>query len=197
MNLFSQNGIKRVSMDDVARKASVSKRTLYEFFKDKESLLMAVLDKIHEPFAEHIKLAGKRVGTALEVLLLLNEKIMERPIWACEEFFEDIIRYPNALEALMKSKHEFLSKIMEILKRGAKESVFMSDINYDIISIMAQHRFNQSKPLDLYIKYTREEVHDTIFFIFLRGICTDRGRDILDKFVLKKKYESEYAQRDL
>ncbi|MDR1913421.1 MAG: TetR/AcrR family transcriptional regulator, partial [Clostridiales bacterium] len=39
-DLFSQYGIKSVSMDDIARNAAISKRTLYEFFGDKETLLV-------------------------------------------------------------------------------------------------------------------------------------------------------------
>ena len=38
-DLFSEHGIKNVSMDDIAHNMSVSKRTLYELFEDKETLL--------------------------------------------------------------------------------------------------------------------------------------------------------------
>ena len=195
-NLFSRNGIKRVSMDDVARKANVSKRTLYEFFKDKESLLIGVLDKVREPYVEYFNLAGKSEATALDTLLLFHEKLMERPVWMCDNFFEDINRYPNALKVLIESRHKFLGKIIELLKRGEKESVFMSDINYDIISLMAQQQFTKTEPSPIFTKHTHEEVHNTMFLIFVRGICTDRGRDILEKYALKKKYEEEFAYED-
>ena len=192
-NLFSRSGIKRVSMDDVARKANVSKRTLYEFFNDKESLLIGVLDKVREPFVEQIDLVDKSETTALEALLLLNEKIMEKPVWFCEDFFDDILRYPNALKELSESKRKFLLKIIELLKRGEKESVFMSDVNYDILSLMAQQQFSKSEPSPIYTKFTHEEVHNTVSLIFIRGICTDTGREILEKFLLKKKYKEDFA----
>ena len=196
-NLFSRNGIKRVSMDDVARKANVSKRTLYEFFKDKESLLMGVLERLREPFAEHINLLERSTGTALDVLLLFYEKIMERPVWLCDDFFEDVKRYPNAFNTLLDNKRKFLVKIIELLKRGEKEKVFVSDINYDIISIMAQQHLSRSEPSDIYTRFTHEEVHNTIFYIFIRGICTDMGREILDEFTLKMKYKKEFAYSNL
>lgn len=196
-NLFSRNGIKRVSMDDVARKANVSKRTLYEFFKDKESLLIEVLMKSSEPYVKHINSLGQSEGTALDALLLFNEKIMEKPVWVCEDFFEDVKRYPDALKAFTDSKHKFLTKIIALLKRGEKESVFMSDVNYDILSLIAQQQFSKLEPPPIFTKYTHEEVHNTFFFIFIRGICTDSGRDILEKFLLKKKYEKEFSYTDL
>ncbi|MDR0698992.1 MAG: TetR/AcrR family transcriptional regulator [Tannerella sp.] len=191
VDLFSRNGIKRVSMDDVARKANVSKRTLYDFFKDKEALLIGVLNKMREPLSEYFESLEKGSYTALEMILLFNEKLMEKPIWLCEDFLEDIKRFPLAFRLMIDGKRQFLDKIIELLKRGEKESVFMSDINYDIISLLAHRQFSKCNSLDIsevLAKYTPEEVHNTVFYIFLRGICTDAGRDIVDKFVTKKIY---------
>ena len=64
LDLFSKNGINRVSMDDVARKANVSKRTLYDFFSDKESLLIETLDEIKEPVSNDLELLEKTSATA-------------------------------------------------------------------------------------------------------------------------------------
>jgi AcrR family transcriptional regulator len=194
-SLFARNGIKRVSMDDVARKANVSKRTLYDFFKDKEALLIEVLNEIRKPFTEHFAEMEKRPGTALEIMLLFNEKIMEKPTLLCDDFFEDIKRYPEALEILLEEKRLFLEKVMKLLKRGENEHVFMSDINYDIISLLAQQQMQSAGTSDVFAKYTHEEVHNTIFFIFLRGICTDAGREILDKFVIKKRYRKTISTK--
>jgi AcrR family transcriptional regulator len=190
VSLFARNGVKRVSMDDVARKANVSKRTLYDFFKDKEALLIEVLNEMRKTFTEHFSVLEKRPATALEVLLLFNERMTEKPILLCDDFFQDINRYPEALKVLLEGKHLFLKKIVELLKRGEKEGVFMSDINYDIISLLAQKQVQSlgGASSEAFVKYTQEEVHNAIFFIFLRGICTDAGRDILDKFIVKKKY---------
>ena len=193
-SLFARNGIKRVSMDDVARKANVSKRTLYDFFKDKEALLIEVLNEVRKPFSEHFSALEKRPGTALEIMLLFNEKMIEKPTLLCDDFFEDIKRYPEALKVLLEGKRLFLEKVLELLKRGERERVFMSDINYDIISLLAQKQMRSPRTSDVYTKYTHEEVHNTLFFIFLRGICTDAGRDILDKFVVKKRYRM-YEER--
>ncbi|MDR0743462.1 MAG: TetR/AcrR family transcriptional regulator [Tannerella sp.] len=190
VSLFARNGIRRVSMDDVARKANVSKRTLYDFFKDKEALLIEVLKEIRKPFIEYFSVWERRPDTALEIILLFNEKMIEKPTVLCDNFFEDVMRYPEALKILLEGKRLFLEKVVELLKRGEKEHVFMSDINYDIISLFFQKQMPSAGTSEVYARYTHEEVHNTLFFIFLRGICTDTGRDILDKFVVKKKYRN-------
>ncbi|MDR1601403.1 MAG: TetR/AcrR family transcriptional regulator [Tannerella sp.] len=194
IDLFSRSGIKRVSMNDIARKANVSKRTLYDFFSDKESLLVEMLQEISEPFSRYMKSLEETSYTALEIILLLNEKMVEKPTWFCEEFFEDIKRYPNALRLMLDIKKQFIYKIVKLLKRGEKEAVFMSDINYDLISIIAHKEYIINETSDIYTRYTHEEIHNTIFYIFLRGISTNAGREIIDGFVTKKKYKSNNIQ---
>ncbi|MFA8299155.1 MAG: TetR/AcrR family transcriptional regulator [Hyphomicrobiales bacterium] len=46
--LFLEYGIRSVTMDDIARNLVVSKKTLYQYFKDKEELLSKVLDFVVE-----------------------------------------------------------------------------------------------------------------------------------------------------
>lgn len=192
VDLFSRNGIKRVSMDDVARKANVSKRTLYDFFRDKEALLIESLNSVNQPFLDYFQMLEKQGETALNVFLLFNDKLSESAIWWCDEFIEDIYRYPAALHVFKEEKRFYLNKVVELLRRGEKEAVFMSDINYDIISIMIQSQLNKLEPPNTFAKYTPEEVRNTMVYIFLRGIATDAGRKILDAFILKKRYRKVY-----
>ena len=191
--LFSRNGIRRVSMDEVAHKANVSKRTLYDFFEDKEALLISVLKKIYEPLIEQMEFLEKQSETALEVILLCNEKMMEKPTWLCEDFMEDLKRYPKALQFIVEGKQSFLKRWIDLLKRGEKEAVFISGINYDLISLVVQQHFSKTVPSELFTKYSHEEVHHTVFFLFLRGICTGAGRDILDKFIIKLRYRRDFV----
>ena len=191
IQLFARNGIKRVSMDDVARKANVSKRTLYDFYRDKEDLLLDALRSLMMPVSEEIERLSGRSETALDTILLFNEKMMENPKWLCEDFFEDVKRYPQVFRLLSEGKTFFVAKLIDLLKRGKKEAVFMSDIDYDIISLLAQKQFSKSEPSGLSTKYAPEEVHNTLFFIFLRGICTDSGRNVIEKYLIKKKLRQE------
>ena len=50
---FAQRGIRQVKMDELASEMSISKRTLYELFGDKESLLMEVLSIQHPTVGEN------------------------------------------------------------------------------------------------------------------------------------------------
>jgi len=180
-------------MDDVSRKANVSKRTLYDVFDDKEALLIEVLIKMREPFNEEIILIEKMADTALDVILQFNEKMLANPtmMMICDDFHEDIKRYPAAFDVILKSKHAAFDKIISLFRRGEQEAVFLSDINYDIISQMAQKQMSNTSPPEAFLKYSFEEVHNTMLFILLRGICTEAGRKILEKYTIKRKMRGQ------
>ena len=76
-DLFSQYGIKSVSMDDVAKAAGISKRTLYESFEDKETLLIEGIDHNSESLGQYLTGLEKEPFNALEVILLFYEEMMK------------------------------------------------------------------------------------------------------------------------
>jgi AcrR family transcriptional regulator len=181
-------------MDDISRKANVSKRTLYDFFKDKEDLLIEALYNIRKPVANYFEMSEKSSETALDVILGFRSLMLERSTGLCENFWEDIKRYPGAIQVLKDGQYKFLDEFIDLLKRGEKEEIFVSDINYEIVSMLAHNELRMAKrPSDMLSKFSIREVHNTVFYIFIRGICTDAGRKIFDKYVMKVKYQKDFS----
>ena len=48
VRLYHRYGIKSVTMDEVAKQLGISKKTIYDFFSDKEDLVKQVLMFEHE-----------------------------------------------------------------------------------------------------------------------------------------------------
>ena len=65
-DLFSEHGIKNVSMDDIAHNASISKRTLYELFEDKETLLTECINLSYTKMRLSMKRLESEPITALD-----------------------------------------------------------------------------------------------------------------------------------
>jgi AcrR family transcriptional regulator len=191
LGLFSKNGIKRVSMNDIAQSAGVSKRTLYEFFDNKEALLVEIVKDGYKQRIGYIRKLTDEGYTSMDIFLLFNEQMMENPTWFCNEFYEDLKRYQDANNFLGEIKTDFLNEIVFFLKKGAEEGVFLKEINFDIIALTNRERMNMSKPSEVFKKFTPNEVHNTIFLIFLRGISTDKGMKILEHYMLKKRYQEK------
>lgn len=62
---FTKNGIRSVTMDEIASEVGISKRTLYETFEDKEELLVECVRNKEE---ENCMLGAKVVAESNNVL---------------------------------------------------------------------------------------------------------------------------------
>ena len=69
--MFIEHGIKDVKMDDIAARLSISKRTIYELFNDKEQLLHEVLKFQDERMYESGKEIVRTSSHVLEIILKL------------------------------------------------------------------------------------------------------------------------------
>jgi AcrR family transcriptional regulator len=82
---FYRKGFSRVALDDIARAAGVTKRTLYYHFRSKDDLLAAALEAHHELSLARIRRwgdrAGKNVGTALDGIFTELARWSTKPGW--------------------------------------------------------------------------------------------------------------------
>lgn len=185
-DLFAQYGVKSVSMDDIAKASGVSKRTLYESFEDKETLLTEGLDLNASRLGKYLTVLEKEPFNALETILLLYEEMMKEPRWYDKKFYDDLNKYPKALQKIETNKARFGKRYMELFTRGIKEGVFQDGINFEIMGLLVKEQTKMLRPSDIFSKHSVVEVYNTILLTFLKGISTDKGRTILDRFALKQ-----------
>nr|WP_129735445.1 TetR/AcrR family transcriptional regulator [Parabacteroides goldsteinii] len=186
LDLFSQHGIKSVSMDDIARNMGISKRTIYEFFEDKETLLVKGIEYNHKKMKQVLTELEEGPYSVVEEIILFYEECMKRPRWYNRKFYDDLKRYPKALELNEKNKAEFSKKCMKLFSRGVKEGVFQKGINFEIVTLLAKEQIKMIRPTGAFLNHSVSEVYKTVLFTFLRGICTEKGLAILDRYALKQ-----------
>ncbi|MDR1407584.1 MAG: TetR/AcrR family transcriptional regulator [Tannerella sp.] len=187
--LFYKNGIKKVSMNDIAEEAGVSKRTLYESFDNKEALLATILETMNLQTLAYLNELDTDNHTALDIILLFNQKLQINSIYCCDAFYDDMLRYPGAMTLLNANKKAMLDSVRSLLARGVKEGIFLPEIDYDLIVLLAREYVKMSPPSEVFKRYTHEEVRNTFFLLFIRGICTDEGRKILRQYLIRGYYD--------
>ena len=96
VELFTTKGIKSITMDEIAASLGISKRTLYEVFPDKETLLEECILKSQKDGDIFVKGVIETSGNVLEVLLRCYQWSIERFQATNKKFFEDIKKYPKA-----------------------------------------------------------------------------------------------------
>lgn len=185
---FSQYGIRSISMDAIARSLSISKRTIYDYFCDKEELLSEGIDFYSRKRTERLAEVYKDTDSALEALLAFYDRVMKNPYWYSRKFYDDLQKFPQAMYRLEKEKSTFAAECLRLFAAGVKEGSFLKDVNYEIVSLIIKDKPAMLRPSDVYANYSAVEVYDTILFTFLRGCCTDAGRALLDGFVAARRF---------
>lgn len=189
-DLFAQHGIKKVSMNDIANKLNISKRTLYQLFDDKESLIVDGLEYRNNQLKNIWKELEKGPYNVLETILLFSRKITTQSQWFTPKFYEELNLLPKAAEISRTQGKEFEKKCMELLSLGVKEGVFEENVNWGIIVKLAKKHVKMYPPSKSFSDYSNIEVYYTIFYAFLRGISTEKGRQIIERWIISNKHYS-------
>lgn len=177
-------------MDDIARKVGISKRTLYSFFDDKETLLLEGMEYTNRRAEKFLNNLEREGYTMIDVVLLFHEELMKRPRWYSKKFYEDLNKYPRAFQKREADKNIFAERCIKLLNRGIKEGMIQEGINIEILAILAKEQLKMVHPSKSFSNHSNKDVYNTMLITFLRGISTDKGRIILDKWVRTKQVES-------
>lgn len=183
MHLFVSQGIKSVKMDDIANHLSISKRTLYEIYSNKEDLLFESCRRGQKIKQQQMVEALKDSKNVMDILLKVYRIKVEEFRTIHPSFFSDLEKYPRLIEYFEKMNVEMREQQLAFIRRGIDEGFFRSDVNYPLVmSILdASHRYVMKN--HIYDHYSMEEVfHNSIFFS-LRGFCTLKGVEVLDRFM--------------
>lgn len=183
--MFVAQGVKAVRMDDIAQELSMSKRTLYELFGDKEELLYQSL--LHFLVEGHKRRNEqcRSVENSLEIMLLcLRDMVAYAPV-SCRLRTNLKRFYPLVFERLENDAH---ANSQSDLRRWVKECVasgyFTTTADSELVirvlqdsvqGIMLVDKFDTVDNIHLVSKITYAIV------IFIRGLCTVSGIEVIDR----------------
>lgn len=171
--LFNENGL-RFTMDDLAQKMGMSKKTIYKIFRDKEEVLR---EMIQECFSS-IKVGEKELYEDQEldlveklkrIIIVLPTKYQTmdfRQIYSLED------KYPNLMKQIEERLENDWEMTIDLLRQGMKEGR-IRPISIPIFKAMVEgsieHFLTRSMLMDEGIRY--EEALKEMVGILVDGIC--------------------------
>lgn len=183
---FKRNGIKQVKMDDIASKLSISKRTLYEIYPNKEKLLLEGLRAEHEAMnTEMMTFMAARNRSVIDVLVQFFKVQMKSFASMSPLYFSDIHKFPSAVSYLSTLHEESLAKSREFLQKGVGEGFFRDDVNFEIVSRMGNATMQHVMQTQLYKRYPLQDIFRNVILLLIRGICTQKGVRVVDQMLEK------------
>ena len=137
LNDFMQYGFKTFTMDDLANKMGMSKKTLYEYFPSKQDLVDACLDYALEMSCTNVTTFVQGEGSVIENVYRNQKKVQEvfninsdRPIWELQKYYPKT--YERMKSEFAKTDALFIDKLLE---KGWQEGLFRKDINVNFCKV--------------------------------------------------------------
>ncbi|MFA5417084.1 MAG: TetR/AcrR family transcriptional regulator [Bacteroidales bacterium] len=190
-NLYVEFGIKSVTMDDVAHKLGISKKTLYECFTDKKQLVWSVLEKISEsPNATYSSGMPDNLNALDELLYYYSVQVKMIDDYNPGFIYDLKKYYPRFFEHFNKIKRSrFIDNVRNNLIKGKKEGLFRSDLDEDIITKLTLMRMECILSSDIFNpkQMPNARIFNEIFRFHLYGIVSDKGRKLLEENIDKLK----------
>lgn len=184
LETFLSEGFYKTTMDELAAKLRVSKKTIYKNFATKEDLLKEVTRHFLKNNHEAVKQSVKIESNAVEKLFDITRTIGNIVTRVSEKMISDLHNYSPEL---WKEIDEFRTKMMiktfsKIIQQGKAEG-YIRNINSQvmIIAFISSLRGVANPEFVISNKITISEALETTISIFLNGILTDKGMKIFSK----------------
>lgn len=190
IELFRQYGFKTITMDDIAKRAGISKKTLYQHFVNKNEVVTESVVWFKNNISTCCTLQFTEAENPVEGMVKvmatfddINRKMNPLTLYEMERY------YPECHKRFKESIFEDdVKKIRKNLIDGKEQGYYRDDINVDFLAIyrmeLSMLTYNptllMNKTLHLY------EIYNEISEHFLYGIMTAKGEKLYKKY--KEKY---------
>ncbi|MCU0446480.1 MAG: TetR/AcrR family transcriptional regulator [Microscillaceae bacterium] len=185
-DLFSKYGIRSVSMDDIARELGMSKKTIYQYFKDKNEMVVKITEGyMHEDEACMIEIE-QASSNAVEAVLKMSDYFRQAMSEFNPAMIYDIKKYhPDAWHLHQSyAKTHFIESFERNYAWGVADGLYRKDLNIRILAHLRLAEINLTFDESVFSnkEFNVIEVHVTMTEHFLRGILTEQGFEIFNQF---------------
>lgn len=185
--LFLENGAKTLTMDDIAQEFGMSKRTIYQHYKNKEELLDSVLDFHTDMVISKLKAITEIENlNSVEKMLIRDEDLQKLSNNQKSIFIRQVKKYysnlskKNAIKAYEKLKTIFISNI----EQGQKEGLYRKNIDVEVVVkmvIVLMFSYDESPLMESANAdgLNQCEFSKQVIKFYLNAIVTEEGRKFL------------------
>ena len=188
--LFLKYGVRSVTMDQISGELGISKRTLYEIFKDKHEVIREGLDYFANIKRSEAKELMKKSLNVVETIYLLARKGEEMKQSINPLFFEDIRKYyPDVHNRLTtEGRYRDYSVTRDLLRKGIEQGIFKDGLDVELVNNFFHQVMNIVMNEEIFPKekYSHEDIFRNIIMPYLIGISTGKGQEQIRHYFEKE-----------
>ncbi len=200
--MFTQYGIRNITMDYIAREIGISKKTLYTWAESKEDLLAKIIDYIlktadNNECEGNIAVDHNEFENAIEAILYVMDNLARITQNINPIFMLELNKYyPHLAIKLDDFRYRHIRKnIMQNIVRGKKEGLYRAEINEEIISYFylgwVTQFSNENMQTVFNNKYSNQQILKELYLFHLNALLSDKGREYLNNKLTQNTYENE------
>ncbi len=190
-DLVMQYSVRSVSMDDIAAKVGMSKKTLYQYFSHKDELVEEVVEDVLIKNECKCNVDRKQAKDAIHEVFLSMDMMAEMFRTMNPSVMFDLQKYhPRAFQKFLQHKNQYVYNIIrENIERGIKEDFYRSELNVEIVSrFRIELMLLPFNPEFLKVlKADLLEVENEIVTHFLFGLVNLKGYKLVLKYQEQRK----------
>lgn len=187
MELFIRYGIRSVSMDDIARQLSISKKTLYQYFKDKEEIInvatrthMEIEKKEYEEIFQSSKNAVDELANISQCMRRDFRDMNPAVLYDMKKY------HHQAWNIWLDFKDNYIiDSMVRNLRRGIKEGYFRKEIDPETLAIFRLEQVQLAFDERIFPRerFELKDVQIKLFDHFVHGIVTEKGRQLWEEYM--------------
>ena len=189
--LFLKFGFKSVTMDEIADKLGISKKTIYTHFKNKtvlvEATTMSFFDMIVHGIDGICEIGKNPIDELFAIKNYTHENLKDE---SCSSHYQLQKYYPSIFQSLKIRQLELMKTcVKDNLDRGIEQGLYRSTIDVNFISriyftgvvgIKDEEIFSSQEFSYAYLSNAYLEYH-------IRAIATEKGKQTLEKLLMKNE----------
>ena len=194
--LYLRFGIRNTTMDTIATELGISKKTLYQYFKDKEDLVLQVIDFY---LSDGLQLESKNPegGNAIDNMFGYRERVPDLLKFYHNHIEEDLKKtYPALHLKLRETKRQrIFDDTIENLKLGMKQGLYRADLEPTFIAKISLGRilYTMNPEFGIFEDFELNSLSffDNILDYHMHSICTEEGFKYYKKQLNKVQNEKQ------
>jgi len=185
-DLFMRYGVRSISMDDIARHLGVSKKTLYQYFADKEELVTMVSKSHLVRTTQQYEALREQSANSIEELFKLATCIKKDMENLNPALLYDLQKFhPKAWNVWLEHKNKTIREsVIRTLREGMEAGYIRAEIDPEILATMRLELVQMGFNPELYPRerFSLAEVQAQLFDHFVFGVVTDKGKKLYLKY---------------
>ena len=185
VELFYEFGIRNLNMDDISRSLGISKKTLYQYVKSKEDLIVKLFYYDEMRWTRSFSKINVDEINAIEILFEVSKLVHEEMVKLNPKLKFELRKYyePQFNQFMQRKQAQIFEHMSRNMQKGIREGLYRSDLNVDLVAGLYVRNLidMHNKDFCMIENISFDQLFKAMFEHHIRAIATPEGIAYFEK----------------